>query len=80
MPTNVKLLLSVLVVAACVAMFHFQRDLGNIVPGYVALLVGLLMILGTWIFPEVKKLDTPTLRQPPAEPGARPGEVESLRR
>jgi uncharacterized membrane protein YfcA len=80
MPTNVKLLLSVLVVVASAAMFYFQRDLGNIVPSYVALLVGLLMILGMWIFPEVKKLDTPTLRQPPAGPSARPGDAESLRR
>ena len=55
MPTKVKLLLSVLVVVASGAMFHFQRDLENIMSSYASLFVGLLMILGMWIFPDVRK-------------------------
>jgi hypothetical protein len=62
MPTNVKLLLSVLVVVVSGAMFHFQRDLENIMPSYASLFVGLLMILGMWIFPDVRK-KSPTDRK-----------------
>jgi len=64
MPTNIKLLLSILVVVASGAMFHFQRDLDKIIPSYASLFVGLLMILGMWIFPEVRK-ENPTDPKPP---------------
>lgn len=68
MPTNVKLLLSVLVVVVSGTMFHFQRDLENIIPGYVSLFVGLLMILGMWIFPDVRKEIPSDPKRPPAGP------------
>jgi hypothetical protein len=64
MPANVKLLLSVLVVVASGTMFHFQHDLENILPSYASLFVGLLMILGMWIFPDVRK-ESPTDRKRP---------------
>lgn len=65
MPTNIKLLLSILVVVVSAAMFHFQRDLENIVPSYACLFVALLMILGMWIFPDVRK-------ENPTDPKRRP--------
>lgn len=57
MPTKIKLLLSVLVVVISGTVFYMQRDVENIIPSYVSLLVGLLMILGMWIFPDVRKQD-----------------------
>jgi len=68
MPANIKLLLSILVVVASGAMFHFQRDLENVVPAYACLFVGLLMILGMWIFPEVRKENPPDPKPPPVGP------------
>lgn len=68
MPTKIKLLLSILVVAVSATIFYLQRDLGNLVPSYVSLIVGFLMILGMWIFPEVKKEDHTTSTHPPAGP------------
>jgi hypothetical protein len=68
MPASVKLLLSVLVVGVAAATFLLQRDLGNLSPGYASLLVGLLMILGMWVFPEVKKEDHTTSGRPPDTP------------
>lgn len=55
MPTKVKLALSIVVIAVAVLMFILQRNLGNVVPGYVCLLIGSLMILGMWVFPDVRK-------------------------
>ena len=68
MPTNVKLLLSVLVVVVSGTMFHFQRDLENIMPSYASLFVGLLMILGMWIFPDVRKENPNDRKRPQAGP------------
>jgi hypothetical protein len=66
MPTNIKLLLSILVVVVSGTMFHFQRDLENIMPSYASLFVGLLMILGMWIFPDVRKENPADPKRPPA--------------
>lgn len=55
MPARIKLVLSLLAAAVSILMFILQRDLGNILPSYVCLLIGSLMILGIWIFPEVRK-------------------------
>jgi hypothetical protein len=65
MPTKFKLLLSILVVAIAVLMFMLQRDLGNSVPSYICLFVGALMVLGMWIFPEVRKESPHDARRPP---------------
>jgi len=55
MPTNIKLLLSILVVVVSGTMFHVQRDLENIMPSYASLFVGVLMILG--IFDKLPSID-----------------------
>lgn len=68
MPTNIKLLLSILVVVVSAAMFHFQRDLENVVPSYACLFVGLLMILGMWVFPDVRKENPADPKSAPARP------------
>ena len=68
MPTNIKLLLSILVVVASGAIYHFQRDLENIIPSYASLFVGLLMILGMWIFPDVRNENPTDPKRPPAGP------------
>ena len=68
MPTKFKLLLSILVVAISILMFILQRDLGNIVPSYICLFVGVLMVLGMWIFPEVRKESPNDPRRPPSVP------------
>ena len=68
MPTNIKLLLSILVVVASGAIYHFQRDLENIISSYTSLFVGLLMILGMWIFPDVRKENPTDPKRPPAGP------------
>jgi hypothetical protein len=65
MPTKVKLALSVLVVVVSALMFFLQRELGNLVPSYVCLFVGSLMILGMWIFPEVRKERPSDAADPP---------------
>jgi hypothetical protein len=68
MPTNIKLLLSILIVIVSGAMFYFQRDLQNIMPSYASLFVGVLMILGMWIFPDVRKENPADPEPPPAGP------------
>ena len=68
MPSSIKLLLSVLVVGVAAAAFLLQRNLGNLSPGYVSLAVGLLMIVGMWVFPEVKKEDRTTSGRPSDRP------------
>lgn len=68
MPASIKLLLSVLVVGVAAAAFLLQRDLGHLSPGYASLAVGLLMIVGMWVFPEVKKEDRTTSGRPSEGP------------
>ena len=68
MPTNIKLLLSILVVVVSGTMFHVQRDFENIMPSYASLFVGVLMILGMWIFPDVRKENPADRKPPPAGP------------
>jgi hypothetical protein len=66
MPTKFKLLLSILVVAIALLMFILQRDLGNTAPSYICLFVGVLMVLGMWIFPEVRKESPGDAKRPPS--------------
>lgn len=54
MPTPIKLTLSVIVLAVALAVGWWQIDIGQRMPGYVAIGLGLFMIVALWLFPEAK--------------------------
>jgi membrane protein YdbS with pleckstrin-like domain len=53
MPTRIKIILSLIISVAAIGGYFFQDYLGQVGPKYAALVVGLLMVVGMWIFPEV---------------------------
>lgn len=53
MPTRIKIILSLIISAVALGGYLFQDYLGQTGPKYAALVVGLLMVAGMWIFPEV---------------------------
>jgi hypothetical protein len=54
MPTNIKLILSAVVVAVAALAGWWQLSIGQSVPGYVVWGLGAFMIFALWIFPETK--------------------------
>lgn len=54
MPTNIKLVLSLIVAAAAVAVHFFQAGVGQEFNSWLALALGAFMIFAMWLFPEAK--------------------------
>ena len=57
MPTNVKIIVSLLIIAVGAALFYFQSEAENSAVKWVALGLGLFMAASLWIFPEPKMKD-----------------------
>ena len=55
MPAKFKIMISIVVVIAAVAVFYFQSTAGHAVTPWVALALGAFMIFAMWIFPEEQK-------------------------
>lgn len=55
MPTHVKLILSLIVACTTIAAYVFQDHLGQAGPKYAVAFLGVFMIVGMWIFPEVMR-------------------------
>ena len=55
MPAKFKIMISIVVVIAAVAVFFFQSTAGQEVTPWVALALGVFMIFAMWIFPEEQK-------------------------
>ena len=54
MPTNVKIVVSLLIILVGFAVFYFQGETENATVKWVALGLGFFMALSLWIFPEPK--------------------------
>ena len=54
MPSNIKLILSLVVALVGLAAYLLERGLGNPTVGLIAGLLAVFMILSMWIFPEAK--------------------------
>ncbi|MBT05476.1 MAG: hypothetical protein CMM32_00945 [Rhodospirillaceae bacterium] len=54
MPRSVQILISVLVVAGAIFISRWQAAIGHTTSQHLVLLVGAIMLLGMWIFPEAK--------------------------
>jgi uncharacterized membrane protein YuzA (DUF378 family) len=54
MPTSIKLILSIMVLgaAAILAEFHYRLGNGRLV--YAIIGLAIVMVMSTWLFPEVK--------------------------
>jgi hypothetical protein len=57
MPTKVKTLISLIVVAVAIAGYVLQAQLGQIGPKYAVIFLGAAMVVAMWLFPEVKRDD-----------------------
>ena len=55
MPTPIKLALSLIVAIVAAIAYYVQADLGHVGPKYAIALLALFMLVGMWIFPEVKR-------------------------
>ena len=53
-PTNIKLMLSLVVVLVGLAAYLLERSFGNPTVGLIAGLLAAFMILSMWIFPEAR--------------------------
>lgn len=55
MPTHVKTMLSLLVLAVAAAGYVFQEALGQEGPKYAVAFLGAFMVIAMWVFPEVQR-------------------------
>ena len=55
MPSNIKLILSLVVALVGLAAYLLERGLGNPTVGLIAGLLAVFMILSMWIFPEARR-------------------------
>jgi uncharacterized membrane protein YfcA len=55
MPTHVKIMLSLLVLAVAAAGYVFQDSLGQVGPKYAVAFLGVFMVIAMWVFPEVQR-------------------------
>ncbi len=55
MPSNIKLILSLVVALVGLAANLLERSLGNPTVGLIAGLLAVFMILSMWIFPEARR-------------------------
>jgi len=56
MPTYIKIVVSIFIVAVSVAVFLFEKQGDDTLVGTVATLLGVYMVFAIWIFPETKKV------------------------
>jgi len=56
MPTYIKIVVSIFIVAVSVAVFLFEKQGDDTLVGTVATLLGVFMVFSIWIFPETKKV------------------------
>lgn len=54
MPAHLKLMLSVVVLIVCTALFYYDHTHGGGAEKWVVLCLGPLMVVSMWIFPEAK--------------------------
>lgn len=54
MPSRIKLVLSLIVLAVAVAVYSFQARAGQGLNSWLALGLAVLMIAAMWLFPEAK--------------------------
>ncbi|MEX2629254.1 MAG: hypothetical protein WD341_04885 [Tistlia sp.] len=54
MPTHIKLILSLVVLAVAAYVGWWQHGLGHQGPAWVAVGLGLFMVFALWVFPETK--------------------------
>lgn len=55
MPNNVKIILSLVVLAVTAAGYAFQGWLGQETPKYAVAFLGVFMVISMWVFPEVQR-------------------------
>lgn len=55
MPSHIKLMLSLVVLAVAAAGYVFQSGLGQEGPKYAVAFLGAFMVVAMWIFPEVQR-------------------------
>jgi hypothetical protein len=57
MPTRIKLILSLVWLGVAAGGYVFVAHLGQVVPSYAVIFLGLFATLAMWVFPEVAKKD-----------------------
>ncbi|QRG05049.1 hypothetical protein EZH22_18180 [Xanthobacter dioxanivorans] len=55
MPTRIKFMLSLVVLAVAAAGYAFQASLGLQGPKYAVAFLGIFMVVAMWVFPEVQR-------------------------
>lgn len=55
MPPLIKAILTVLVIVAATLLWTWRASIGLAAPGWLVFGLVALMVLGLWLFPEVKK-------------------------
>ena len=55
MPTHIKFILSLVVLAVAAAGYAFQGMLGQEGPKYAVAFLGVFMVIAMWVFPEVQR-------------------------
>lgn len=55
MPTNIRMMLSIVVALVVVAVFYFEHQAGQNFLKWFAAVLGACMIGAVWLFPEAKK-------------------------
>jgi len=70
MPVPIKIIVSLLALALCTAMFFYDHQAADPEVGgakWVALLLGPLMVGAIWVFPEAKKREVSEIRSESAK-------------
>ena len=57
MPTNIRWMLSIVVVLVSAAMFFFESQAGTDFLQWFVVVLGALMVGAVWLFPEAKQRD-----------------------
>ena len=52
MPTNIKIIVSILTLLVGAVFFHFETEFGQAHVANVAVFLSIFMVLAMWIFPE----------------------------
>jgi hypothetical protein len=55
MPTNIRAIITVIVVLVTAAAFYFESQGGDGILKWIALALGAFMVYAMWLFPEVEK-------------------------
>lgn len=54
MPSHLKMILSVIILLVCLSVFYYDLTHNGGIEKWVALLLGPLMVVSIWIFPEAE--------------------------